>query len=77
MADKEHLAILMQGVEAGNKWRKKKLGTIPELSHAHISDANLNSAKLTTGYDSAFYSFDYLIESKFQIMPQPECSQSE
>jgi hypothetical protein len=56
MANEEHLAILRQGVDVWNKWRKKNPEIIPDLSEADLERmdlkevdlerANLHSAKL-------------------------------
>src|SRR5215472_12849405 len=57
MANPEHLAKLMAGVEAWNQWRKQNLEERPSLSRAnlihadlmgaHLSDAILSGADLT------------------------------
>lgn len=41
MANQEHLAILMQGVEVWNKWRKENPKVEPDLSRASLCGANL------------------------------------
>ena len=44
MANEEQLAILMQGVDVWNRWRKENSGTIPDLSGAnlkYLSKSNL------------------------------------
>lgn len=46
MANQEHLAILKQGVEAWNQWRKEHPEIQPDLSEASLSNANLSSANL-------------------------------
>lgn len=51
MANKEHLKILKQGVEAWNKWREQNPEIKPDLmdavlSRAKLSGANLSEAKL-------------------------------
>jgi len=49
MANGEHLAILEQGVETWNKWRKKNARIIPDLSGADLCDrhfTNVYSNKL-------------------------------
>ena len=46
MANEEHLAILKQGVEAWNQWRKKHPSAKPKLSNADLSDADLRGANL-------------------------------
>jgi uncharacterized protein YjbI with pentapeptide repeats len=46
MANPEHLAILKQGVEEWNKWRRAHPEIRPELSVANLSGANLSGANL-------------------------------
>lgn len=46
MANKEHLNILKQGVEAWNKWRDGKRLKVPDLFEAALSNANLSKADL-------------------------------
>lgn len=40
--NKEHLAILKEGVEAWNKWREENPNVEPDLSEADLSGANLS-----------------------------------
>ena len=47
MANEEHLAILEQGVEAWNKWRKENPTIRPDLSRAKLSGADLIWADLS------------------------------
>lgn len=52
MADKEHLKILDQGVEAWNQWRRQNPPFVPDLSeadlsHKHLMRANLYTARLS------------------------------
>jgi uncharacterized protein YjbI with pentapeptide repeats len=47
MANKKHLAILKQGVEAWNAWRKQNPKDIPDLSEANLSRADLRGADLS------------------------------
>ena len=52
MANPEHLAILRQGVEVWNRWRKDHLGREPDLSRAmlrghDLAGASLHSANLS------------------------------
>jgi len=47
MANEEHLAILKQGVEAWNQWRKKNPDIWPDLGEADLSGANLSGANLS------------------------------
>jgi hypothetical protein len=46
MANEEHLAILKQGVEAWNKWRKDKPDARPNLKGANLEEANLEGVNL-------------------------------
>jgi uncharacterized protein YjbI with pentapeptide repeats len=48
MANKEHLAVLRQGVEAWNRWRGKNPTICPDLSVADLIRANLSGANLST-----------------------------
>jgi uncharacterized protein YjbI with pentapeptide repeats len=47
MANPEHLAILKQGVDVWNKWRKNNLYMIPDLTSANLTSANLSRADLS------------------------------
>jgi uncharacterized protein YjbI with pentapeptide repeats len=47
MANKKHLAILQQGVEAWNAWRKQNPKDIPDLSEANLTRADLRGADLS------------------------------
>ncbi|MBZ0316184.1 MAG: TIR domain-containing protein, partial [Anaerolineae bacterium] len=47
MANEEHVAILKQGVEAWNQWRKENRDVRPDLSGANLSGANLWRADLS------------------------------
>ena len=46
MANPEHLAKLMQGVEAWREWRKQNFVTFPKLSEADVPGASLRGADL-------------------------------
>src|SRR5271166_4418470 len=46
MANPEHLAILKQGVEQWNKWRKENPGVVPDLRGAELRKADLHGANL-------------------------------
>lgn len=51
MANEEHLAILKQGVETWNEWRRKNPSVVPDLKKADfsgvdLSDVNLSEANL-------------------------------
>jgi uncharacterized protein YjbI with pentapeptide repeats len=46
MANPEHLAILKQGVEHWNKWRKEHPGVLPDLDSANLWEAKLRFADL-------------------------------
>ncbi len=47
MANDEHLAILRQGVEVWNKWRKEHPYVAVDLQEANLNGANLNGANLS------------------------------
>ena len=47
MADREHLAILKQGVAAWNQWRAEHPDVRPNLVKANLSGADLRGADLT------------------------------
>ena len=47
MANLEHLAILEQGVDEWNAWRKEHEEVLPDLSGANFLDANLSEANLS------------------------------
>ncbi|MCI0486656.1 MAG: toll/interleukin-1 receptor domain-containing protein [Blastocatellia bacterium] len=47
MADKKHLEILMQGVEAWNKWRRENFRIRPDLRKADLSGEDLRNANLS------------------------------
>jgi hypothetical protein len=42
MADKEHLAIIKQGVRAWNMWGEENPRMVSDLSNADLRDADLN-----------------------------------
>jgi uncharacterized protein YjbI with pentapeptide repeats len=46
MANREHLTILKQGVEAWNKWRDEHPDTMPDLSGEDLSGLDLNLSDL-------------------------------
>jgi uncharacterized protein YjbI with pentapeptide repeats len=46
MANPEHVAILEQGVEAWNEWRRKNLNTLPDLTGANFTRADLRGVDL-------------------------------
>ncbi len=46
MANREHLEILLRGVEEWNDWRKNHSGIRANLEGADLRDANLERAKL-------------------------------
>jgi hypothetical protein len=41
MANQEHLEILMQGVDAWNRWRQRHPGIEPDLSEAKLCETQL------------------------------------
>lgn len=47
MANEEHLALLKQGVEVWNKWRRINLTLKPNLAGANLNGADLNGANLS------------------------------
>jgi uncharacterized protein YjbI with pentapeptide repeats len=47
MANEEHLAILQQGVNEWNKWRKENPEIEPDLSNATLYEQNLNYVNLS------------------------------
>src|SRR4051812_21001019 len=47
MANDEHVALLKQGVDAWNKWRKKNPHIRPDLRDADLRGADLRDADLT------------------------------
>jgi uncharacterized protein YjbI with pentapeptide repeats len=48
MANKEHLAILKQGVDQWNRWRDEKPAIRPDLRKASLKQANLAGANLAS-----------------------------
>jgi uncharacterized protein YjbI with pentapeptide repeats len=46
MANAEHLAILRQGVDAWNAWRRKEHWVRPDLSEADLEGVDLRGARL-------------------------------
>jgi uncharacterized protein YjbI with pentapeptide repeats len=50
MANEEHLKILMQGVEAWNRWRKENPDVHPDLREADLSEAHLNRVDLSDAH---------------------------
>jgi hypothetical protein len=47
MANEEHLAILKQGVEAWNQWRRENPSIVPDLAETDLTSRNLNGANLS------------------------------
>jgi len=47
VANEEHLAILKQGVEAWNEWKKENPDVKPDLSKTDFSEANFNEIDLS------------------------------
>jgi len=43
MANEEHLAILRQGVEVWNQWRKENGEVQPDLRNISLQNANLHN----------------------------------
>jgi hypothetical protein len=50
MADPEHLALLREGVELWNNWRRENPLIVPDLTGANLNEANLRNANLTRAY---------------------------
>jgi uncharacterized protein YjbI with pentapeptide repeats len=47
MASKEHVALLKQGVEAWNRWRRENPEAHPDLSQAQLTGAHLIEVDLS------------------------------
>ena len=47
MANEEHLAILQQGVEAWNQWRKDKPALRPDLRRSDLREADIQRTDLS------------------------------
>jgi hypothetical protein len=47
MADDEHFALLKEGVDAWNEWRRKNPGIVPDLRGADLQEADLDGANLS------------------------------
>jgi hypothetical protein len=47
MPNEEHLALINQGVDAWNRWRKEHADTLPDLTRANLTEANLSGADLS------------------------------
>ena len=47
MANKQHLGLLKQGVEAWNQWRRENPDARPDLSQANLTGAHLVEADLS------------------------------
>jgi hypothetical protein len=47
MANREHLAILKEGVEGWNQWRQRHLRVIPNLAYADLVETELSGADLS------------------------------
>ncbi|RME19733.1 MAG: pentapeptide repeat-containing protein, partial [Deltaproteobacteria bacterium] len=46
MANPEHIAILLEGVEAWNRWREENPDVVPDLAGANLTGAVLAGASL-------------------------------
>jgi uncharacterized protein YjbI with pentapeptide repeats len=56
MADEQYLAILLQGADVWNQWRKDNLAIYPDLSGANLQHARLDGANLSeTNLAGAFF----------------------
>jgi uncharacterized protein YjbI with pentapeptide repeats len=53
MADEQQLAVLRQGIDAWNAWRKEKPDVLVDLFDADLSEANLTAANLSEANLSA------------------------
>jgi hypothetical protein len=68
MANKEHLAIMMRGVEEWNKWRIDRPNIRPDLSNVNLSGWDLNEVNFSkTDLLRADLSEAYLRESNFLL----------
>ncbi|GER89029.1 hypothetical protein KDW_31910 [Dictyobacter vulcani] len=47
MANQEHLALLQQGVEAWNSWRREHPQIKPDLDHALLENIYLSNSNLS------------------------------
>jgi uncharacterized protein YjbI with pentapeptide repeats len=47
VADRNHVALIRQGAEAWNQWRRANPGICPDLSQANLVGAHLCEADLT------------------------------
>ncbi len=46
MANQEHTALLKQGVDAWNAWRREHADTVPDLRETNLGGADLRRADL-------------------------------
>lgn len=66
MANPEHLAILKQGVDVWNKWRKENQHITPILNNANLGEADLSGANLSeTDLTNADLSGSHLVGADF------------
>ncbi|WP_354666106.1 pentapeptide repeat-containing protein [Nostoc sp. GT001] len=71
MANKEHLAILEQGVEVWNEWRRKYPRIIPNLTSANLRGTNLSEANLRKA------NLMGAVFNEFEILPIANLSKSD
>ncbi|BDI20661.1 hypothetical protein ANSO36C_64630 (plasmid) [Nostoc cf. commune SO-36] len=71
MANEEHLAILEQGVEVWNEWRRKYPRIIPNLTSAYLRGANLSEANLRKA------NLMGAVFNEFEILPIANLSKSD
>ncbi len=87
MPNNEHLAILRQGAEVWNQWRKENPGILPDLANAELSSfrlsgVNLSGALLSRAIlESADLSYSdlshaNLIEANLSAYDPPPCNLS-
>ena len=50
MANPEHQAKILEGVEAWNEWREENPSVVPNLQHAELKKAHLVRANLARAY---------------------------
>lgn len=76
--NKEHVAILNQGVGSWNQWREKNPEVKPDLSHTNLSNCNLKSANLSnTNLGGTIFSKTILYEADFSGSDMTLCNLTE
>ncbi|MGK7888025.1 MAG: pentapeptide repeat-containing protein [Leptolyngbyaceae cyanobacterium] len=67
MANEQHLAILKQGVNVWNRWRREKPDITPDLSAANLVSLNLRKVDFhACNLDQANLSYADLIDANFR-----------